>query len=103
MDSTAALSITGIVMSVAGVVLGVVNHKRVRSHCCGRNLVLSIDVESTTPKIEALRPAATPRVSAPAPPEYLESAVPEKLPEGRRSSLSDGEIPTDAPPHFVLE
>jgi hypothetical protein len=25
------------------------NHKRIRSHCCGRETVVSIDVEATTP------------------------------------------------------
>jgi hypothetical protein len=27
-----------------------INHKRVRSNCCGRNLEASVDFEDTTPK-----------------------------------------------------
>ena len=43
------LSVAAIVVSVIGSVVGVINHKRIRSKCCGRNLEASIDVENTTP------------------------------------------------------
>jgi hypothetical protein len=49
MDSNSIMSIAAIVVSVAGSVLAVVNHKRIRSGCCGKEVVLSVDVESTTP------------------------------------------------------
>ena len=50
MDSTQILSISGLVISVAGAVYAGLNHKRVRSHCCGRDIVASLDVEDTTPQ-----------------------------------------------------
>ena len=37
---------------MASLVIGVLvklNHKRCRSHCCGRNVVVAVDVEETTP------------------------------------------------------
>jgi hypothetical protein len=49
MDETTITSIVAIVVSVGGVIFGIVNHKRVRSNCCGKVLVASIDVETTTP------------------------------------------------------
>jgi len=51
MDSTttAALSIGSIVISVLGSIFAVINHKRIRSNCCGKEVVASLDIESTTP------------------------------------------------------
>jgi hypothetical protein len=51
MDSTtsSALAIGSIVLSVVGSVAALVNHKRVRSNCCGKELSASLDVENTTP------------------------------------------------------
>jgi len=43
------LSVVSIGISAIGIVLGVVNHKRIRSNCCGRKGELSIDIENTTP------------------------------------------------------
>lgn len=43
------LSVAAIIVSIIGSVIGVINHKRIRSKCCGRNLEASIDVENTTP------------------------------------------------------
>jgi len=48
--------VTGSIGATITVVLGIaykifqaVNHKRLRSNCCGKNLVLSVDVEATSP------------------------------------------------------
>jgi hypothetical protein len=49
MDSNGILSIVAIVVSIGGTILAIVNHKRVRSNCCGKILTASLDVESTTP------------------------------------------------------
>ena len=43
------LSVVAIVVSVVGTVIGVINHKRIRSKCCGRHVEASIDIENTTP------------------------------------------------------
>lgn len=43
------LSIVSIAVSVAGIVLGVINHKRIRSNCCGTKGEISFDIENTTP------------------------------------------------------
>ena len=41
-----SLGIASIVISV----LTYINHKRIRSQCCGKELEVSLDVEETTPK-----------------------------------------------------
>ena len=47
-----------IFISVATAVIGVINHKRIRSKCCGREASASIDIENTTPpKLELPPPA----------------------------------------------
>jgi len=43
------LGATGIAVSLLGAILSVINHKRIRSGCCGKKLELSLDVENTTP------------------------------------------------------
>jgi hypothetical protein len=49
MDQNGILSIIALVVSVGGSILALVNHKRVRSSCCGKVLDVSLDVENTTP------------------------------------------------------
>lgn len=51
MDSTAAniMGIIGFVMSIGGGIYSAVNHKRIRSKCCGTTSEASLDIESTTP------------------------------------------------------
>lgn len=53
-DATAALAIIGVVVSVGGSILAIINHTRVRSVCCGNKLEVSLDVEKTTPPGEKL-------------------------------------------------
>lgn len=60
MDSNSILSIVAIVVSIGGTILAVINHKRVRSNCCGKEITASLDVESTTPpniKVPPLPPS----------------------------------------------
>lgn len=41
--------ILGIVLTVVGMVYGAINHKRLRSTCCGRKIDISVDIDSTSP------------------------------------------------------
>jgi len=47
-----ALTITALVISIGGIIIGVVNHKRVRSSCCGVKAEVTLDIEQTSPKYE---------------------------------------------------
>lgn len=47
--SNTVLSWVAIVVSVGSVVLGFINHRRIRSNCCGRQASVSLDIDNTTP------------------------------------------------------
>jgi hypothetical protein len=49
MDTNFLLSLISIVVSIGGTILAIINHKRIRSNCCGKVMTASLDVESTTP------------------------------------------------------
>jgi hypothetical protein len=41
--------VAAIVLSVLTTIIAAINHKRIRSSCCGRKLEASLDIEQTTP------------------------------------------------------
>ena len=51
MDSSQGLAIGSLVTALTGIVAYLVkwNHKRIRSNCCNKPCITSIDVEDTTP------------------------------------------------------
>ena len=57
MDSTSIIAYSGLVVSIVTAVIGAVNHKRIRSNCCGKEVVASMDIESTTP-VKTITPSA---------------------------------------------
>lgn len=51
MDQVSILSIVAVVVSVAGTILGIINHTRIRSKCFGKDLgIISIDIDKSSPK-----------------------------------------------------
>lgn len=48
-NSTNIIAYCGFVVSTAVAIFGAVNHKRMRSNCCGKIVSVSVDVEATTP------------------------------------------------------
>jgi hypothetical protein len=46
-ETTSILAVIGVVISVGGTILSVINHTRVKSMCCGQRLEISLDVEKT--------------------------------------------------------
>ena len=46
-----AVSYTAIAVSTLTMIVGVVNHKRLRSTCCGNRAEVSLDIEDTTPPV----------------------------------------------------
>jgi hypothetical protein len=51
-----AAGLASIAIHVAEKLLMVVNHKRVRSRCCGKQLDSSLDIEETTPPAKEALP-----------------------------------------------
>lgn len=58
MDTGMIMGGVSIAIAVIGAIIAAVNHKRLRSRCCGRQMDVAIDIENTTP----------PKASAPPPP-----------------------------------
>lgn len=58
MDSTtsSALAIGSLIVSLGGSVLAVINHRRIRSNCCGAKAEVSLDIENTTPEEKRKEP-----------------------------------------------
>jgi len=50
MDVGTALGGSGLFVSVAGIIYSAINHKHIRSNCCGKVIDFSIDFDSTTDK-----------------------------------------------------
>ena len=55
MDTSAIVGWSGLVLSILGIVYSAVNHKHIRSNCCGRVIDFSIDVENTNPEEDRKR------------------------------------------------
>jgi len=62
-DTTSILSYVGVALGLGSTLFTAINHRRVRSTCCGITTVSSLDVESTTPPVSksSLPPDATTR------------------------------------------
>jgi len=61
-NTTTAIAYSGFVISLAGTIYAAVNHKRVRSNCCGAKIEASFDVENTTPPNAPPKPINIPPV-----------------------------------------
>jgi hypothetical protein len=52
MDTSSIVGWSGLALSILGIIYSAVNHKHIRSKCCGRVYDFSIDVENTTDEEE---------------------------------------------------
>jgi hypothetical protein len=52
MNAEGIVSYLSLALAVGGIVIGAVNHKRIRSSCCGVEKTVSLDIDNTTPKGE---------------------------------------------------
>jgi len=50
MDNYSAGGVGAAIMTLIGLIYTAINHKRVRSNCCGRFWTVSLDVDNTTPQ-----------------------------------------------------
>ena len=51
MDSAQITGMVALIVSVVGAIVGVINHKRIRSNCFGKKLEVSLDIDSTSNKV----------------------------------------------------
>lgn len=68
MDASALVGVVGgyvaMALTIVGAIYAAVNHKHIRSNCCGRVGEISLDVDTVTPNTSV---QATPLAPAPAP------------------------------------
>lgn len=55
MDTSSIVGWSGLVISIIGIIYSAINHKHIRSNCCGRVIDFSIDVENTNPEEDRKR------------------------------------------------
>lgn len=51
-NTSSALAIGSLIVSLGGSIIAVINHRRIRSNCCGAKAEVSLDIENTTPSKE---------------------------------------------------
>jgi len=78
MDAGAALGGTGLFISIAGVIYSAINHKHIKSRCCGKEYEVSVDIGPTeeAKKTEIVgqakpEPKPEPKVEAKEPPTFV--------------------------------
>ena len=49
MDTGSALGGSGLALSMVGIIYSAINHKHIRSKCCGKELEISIDIDTIHP------------------------------------------------------
>ena len=53
MEDQQIMNCAALVISGISFVIGVMNHKRIRSGCCGKKIEVSFDIDKTTPPASA--------------------------------------------------
>jgi hypothetical protein len=48
MDTGAALGGAGLFFSIAGIIYSAINHKHIKSRCCGKEYEMAIDIGNTS-------------------------------------------------------
>lgn len=57
-QSTGIIAFCGLAVSILTAVIGAINHRRIRSNCCGKEMSASLDIESTSPQLKGITPSA---------------------------------------------
>ena len=58
-NTTTIISLTGLILGAGTTIVTAINHRRLRSSCCRKELEVSFDIEQTTPPISS-RPSSQP-------------------------------------------
>ena len=49
MEDATWVAWSGFVLGIISTVYAAINHRRIRSNCCGKTIEASVDIEATTP------------------------------------------------------
>jgi len=96
MDSTTSgvLGIMGFLISGAGAIYAAINHKKIRFHCCGKDLDVSVDIDETEVKPKKKK-KKTAKVAPDA--EEKEAEAEEEASEAEASEAEEEEVPPTPP------
>ena len=61
MDTNAIMGYVSFAISVGSLILGIINHRRIRSNCCGREAFVSLDIDKTSPLLKSVKIEETPK------------------------------------------
>lgn len=75
-DTGSVLGIISIIISVGGTIYAAINHKRFRCKCCGRDIDVQVDVDST----EARKSVPSEKVDVHVPNQETNEVVPVRPP-----------------------
>jgi hypothetical protein len=53
MNAETIIGLIGFGISVIGIIIGAINHTRIRSNCFGTKMELSVDIDKTTPVLSS--------------------------------------------------
>lgn len=56
MEENNIMSIIAVVVSIGGLVIGIINHKKIRSKCGDKVIEASIDIDNTSPELKIKNP-----------------------------------------------
>jgi len=54
--ATQIVSYLSLALAVGGIIISAINHKRIRSTCCGVEKSISLDIDTTSPKGAEAKP-----------------------------------------------
>ncbi len=60
MDTSSIVSTIAVIASVIGIIVGLVNHKKVAIVCCGKRKVFAIDIDDTGKPSPVIQPIKKP-------------------------------------------
>ena len=84
MDTGAALGGTGLFISVFGIIYSAINHKHIKTRCCGKVYEASIDIGPNEPEAKGeAKGEAKPEAKPEAKGEAKSEARPEAKPENK--------------------
>lgn len=56
-NTSSVLGIVALVISIGTTIVGIINHKRIKSRCCSRKIEIEFDIETTRPASIAPQPS----------------------------------------------
>jgi hypothetical protein len=64
MDSTTIIAYCGLITSVGSAAVALINRRRIRSHCCGKELAADITIDKMPPTPQPATPRPEPPVAS---------------------------------------